>query len=223
MVSGLRLVLLAVLLAGCGGSVAPSAAPANPSLAPALPAGSYQSRAFEPQVTFTLPEGWWIAADERDHLELRPVSTDQGGIFLFRDPEAASQDESCPLTAEPNVGGLSTELAAWIRGLPGLDVSSPRLASVGGLRGTELDLRIVDGWQESCWFANGLPTVPLFVGGDSQMRWVVAGSEQLRLSLLDVPGGGTVVVDIDAFSGSLWNDLIEAATPIVNSFTFARE
>ena len=80
--------------------------------------------------------------------------------------------------------------------------------------------RIVDGWQASCPFANGLPTVPLFVGQDNQLRWVVAGSERLRLSLLDVPGGGTVVVDIDAFDGSLMDGLLDAASPIVASFQF---
>ena len=49
----------------------------------------------------------------------------------------------------------------------------------------------------------------------------MAGSERLRLSLLDVPGGGTVVVDIDAFDGSLMEELLPAAAPIVGSFSFA--
>ena len=50
---------------------------------------------------------------------------------------------------------------------------------------------------------------------------MVAGNERLRLSLLDVPGGGTVVVDIDAFDGTLMDDLLAAATPIVQSLSFA--
>jgi hypothetical protein len=100
-----------------------------------------------------------------------------------------------------------------------LAVGTPRLVTVGGLRGTEIDLQIATGWTPSCPFANGLPTVPLFVGAD-QLRWVIAGSEQLRLTLLDVPGGGTVVVDIDAFDGSLMAGLLDQATPIVNSFVF---
>jgi hypothetical protein len=59
------------------------------------------------------------------------------------------------------------------------------------------------------------------VGGDGNLRWVAAGNERLRLSLLDVPGGGTVVVDIDAFDGTLFDELLVAATPIVQSLEFA--
>jgi hypothetical protein len=213
--------LATALLPGCSGAVtAPTATPgaARPS---ALPAGAYQSRAFTPGVSFTLPAGWWIASDDADYLALQPVDTDQAGIFVFRDPKAASQDQDCPLEPAAGVGGLSTDLSAWIRGLPGLATGNPRLATVGGLRGTEIDLQIALGWQASCPFAGGLPTVPLFVGGTNELRWVIAGSEQLRLSLLDVPGGGTVVVDIDAFDGALMADLLESAAPIVGSFTFA--
>jgi hypothetical protein len=171
-------------------------------------------------VAFTLPSGWWIASDTDDYLALQPVDSNQVGIYLFRDPRAASQDLACPIEPEPNVGTLSSELSTWMRALPGLIASNPRLASVGGLRGTELDLRIADGWQASCPFADGLPTVPLFVGQTLELRWVVAGSERLRLSLLDVPGGGTVVVDIDAFDGLLMEVLLDAASPIVGSITF---
>ena len=212
--------ILAVVAVGCASGGTPSAAPSGASQPPALPAGTYQSQAFQPRVAFTLPSGWWIASDTDDYLALQPVDSDQVGIYLFRDPLAASQDLACPIEPEPNVGTISSELSTWMRALPGLIVSNPRLASVGGLRGTELDLRIADGWQASCPFADGLPTVPLFVGQTLELRWVVAGSERLRLSLLDVPGGGTVVVDIDAFDGLLMEVLLDAASPIVGSITF---
>jgi hypothetical protein len=212
------LLATAVFLLGRGsGSPAPTPAPSGP---PALPAGTYQSRAFQPQVSFTLPDGWWIASDGPAYLALQPVETDLAGIHLFRDPSAMSQDPTCPQTAEPGVGKLSTDLATWIRGRPGFVTSNPRLAEVGGLRGIELDVGIAQTWTTSCPFANGLPAVPLFVSSDG-FRWVVAGSEQLRLTLLDLPGGGTVVVDIDAFDGSLMSDLVTRATPIVRSFEFA--
>ena len=208
---------LALALAGCG-AVTP--APSGPT---ALPAGTYTSRGFQPPVTYTVPAGWWNRTDRADFLSLQPVNSDLVGIYLFRDPLPMSQDPTCPTAAEPDVATTSLALAAWIRSLPGLVVSNPRLVEIGGLRGTELDVAIRPDWTASCPFANGVPTVPLFVGADNQLRWVVAGSERLRLSLLDVPGGGTVVVDIDAFDGSFWDDLLAAATPIVRSFVFAAE
>lgn len=212
----LALALAAFLvLAGCAAAATPA-----PTLPPALPAGTYTSTAFQPPVTFTVPDGWWKPTDRADFLSLRPVVSDIVGIHLFRDPLPASQDPMCPTIAEPGIATTSLALTAWIGTLPGLVVSNPRLAEVGGLRGTEIDIAIRADWSASCPFAEGIPTVPLFVGADGNLRWVVAGSERLRLSILDVPGGGTVVVDIDAFDGSLWDELLAAATPIVRSFAF---
>lgn len=215
----LTLLAIAAITAGCGGST-PSSPQASPAV-PALPPGTYTSKVFKPQVTFTVPAGWALLTDSATYFQLTPAGSDVVGIHLFRDPLAASQDPACPDTPEPGVGRTALELSAWIRERPGLTVSAPKIVTVGGLRGTELELAIADGWTASCPFANGLPTVPLFVGSDGEYRWVVVGSERLRLDLLDVPGGGTLVVDADAFEGSLYDDLIAAATPIVGSLRFA--
>jgi hypothetical protein len=208
------------LITGQLGLGGPGATP-SPSGPSALPAGTYRSQAFQPQLTFTLPDGWWIESDSAPYLSLQPVESNLIGIHLFRDPQAASQEAACPLTAEPDVGRLSSDLSTWIRGRPGLATSNPRLSTIGGLRGVELDIRIADGWSASCPFANGLPTVPLFVIPDAGLRWVIVGTERLRLALLDVPGGGTVVVDVDAFDGALMDDLVARAAPIVGTFSFA--
>jgi hypothetical protein len=216
---GHRFVLAVALLAGCGAPA--TGAPQGGSLPPALPAGTYTSSAFQPAVTFTLPAGWWVSSDSADYLGLQPVASELTGVHFFRDPLAASQDLACPTIAEPGVGTLSADLAAWIRGLDGLVVSNPRLATVGSLRGVELDVAIAADWTASCPFADGLPTVPLFVGEGDSFRWVVAGNERLRLSLLDIPGGGTVVVDIDAFDGSLMDSLLLEAGPVVQGLSFA--
>jgi hypothetical protein len=213
------LILAAVLLAAC--SSAPATATPAPTLPPALPPGTYTSAAFQPAVTYTVPNGWRVASDSSDYFALQPANSEITGIHIFRDPQAASQDPTCPTSPEPGVGTGSLELATWIRGLPGMVASSPRMVTVGGLRGVELDLALNTGWTASCPFANGVPTVPLFVGTNGNLRWVVAGNERLRLSLLDVPGGGTVVVDIDAFDGTLFDELLAAATPIVQSLEFA--
>jgi hypothetical protein len=209
---------LVFLVGGLGG---PGGTPTS-SGPTGLPAGTYRSQLFQPQVTFTLPRGWAITADTADYFSIQPAGNEQVGIHLFRDPLALSQDAACPETAQPGVGSLSSELAAWIRGLPGLTVSNPRLANIGGLRGTEFDVQIAAGWTASCSFANGLPTVPLFLSqGGGYRWWIVAGSERLRLALLEVPGGGTVVVDVDAFDGTLMDALVAEAAPIVQTFSFS--
>jgi hypothetical protein len=206
-----------LLVAGC--STAP--ATRNPaSTPPGLPAGTHTSQAFQPQVTFTVPAGWAIMGDTERYFALQPAISDLVGIFLFRGPLPAVQDPTCPSTAASGVGTTSIALGSWIRALPGLSVSAPRLAAVGGLDGVELDIEIEAGWKASCPYANGLPAVPLFVEPASDFRWTVAGTERLRLALLDGPDGTTVVVDIDAFDGALMPDLLTAAAPIVRSMVF---
>jgi len=179
------------------------------------------SSAFQPALTYSLPAGWENPADLADFFQLRPTGSESQGLYVFRDPKPASQDASCPETAQPLVGGTSKDMIAWIRSLPGLVVSDPAPVTIGGLSGETIDLGIVNGWTASCPFANGSPTVPLFVGANGDYRWVIAGTERLRLAILDVPGG-TVVVDIDSFDGQNVDGLLAAADPILKSLSFAK-
>jgi hypothetical protein len=213
--------LLAGTIALACGSSGPAAATATPRPS-ALAPGTHTSLGFKPALTFTVPDGWYLKDDGPAYLGLVPVASDLVGIHVFRDPTAASQDPTCPETSAPGIGTTSVELSAWIRGRPGFVVGAPKLVTVGGLRGTQLDVHITPGWTPSCSFANGSPTVPLFVRAGS-FYWVVAGNEQLSLFLLDVPGGGTVVVDIDAFDGTQMDALLSSATPIVGTFAFAAQ
>ncbi len=221
---GLGTLALTLLLAACGGAAFPPPQAPQATDAPAassLPAGTYTSAAFQPAVTFTLPAGWEIAGDAARSFQLSPAGNQIDGIYLFRDVAAASQDASCPDQAQVGVGTTSSELVRWIRGLPGLTVSNPAIASIGTLPATSIDVGIKDGWLQSCSFANGSPTVPLFFGGIDSYRWVVYGTERMRLYLADLPGGGTLVVDIDTIDGPFIDQLIAQALPIVNSMTFA--
>jgi hypothetical protein len=213
---------LPLLIATCGasGGTAAPAAPSTP-VETAMPAGTYSSTVFQPTATFTLPDGWVLASDSAGYLQLRPANQDVLGIHLFRGVTAASQDESCPTTPAPGVGTTSTELVSWMRGLDGLTVSSPALVTVGGLHGSSIDVGIADGWTRSCPFANGVPAVPLLVESGTDLRWVVSGGERLRLYLLDLPDGGTLIVDVDDFEGSQASSLLGVAAPIVKSLSFA--
>jgi hypothetical protein len=213
---------LPILAAACGGSGGTTGTTASSAVVESpMPAGTYSSTVFQPTATFTLPGGWVLASDSAGYMQLRPANQDVLGIHLFRGVTAASQDPSCPTTAAPGIGTTSTELVKWIRGLEGLTVSSPALVTVGGLHGSSIDVGIADGWTKSCPFANGVPAVPLFVDAGTALRWVVSGGERLRLYLLDLPDGGTLIVDVDDFEGSQFSNLLGAAAPIVKSLSFA--
>jgi hypothetical protein len=222
----LALAIIAPLVVACtGASIPPPAggSAAASATAPAttpMPAGTYTTSSFQPALTFTVPAGWELVADTPTWVQLQPAGAPDLGIYVFRDAFALSQESSCPTTEEAGVGRTSSALVTWLRGLPGVTSTSPALVTVGGLRGASVDLSIKDGWTTSCPFANGIPTVPL-IRNDGIERWVLAGSERLRFYVLDVPGGGTIIVDVDDFEGSQFDTLTSGAAPIIRSFEFA--
>ena len=223
MFRGFALVAVVLLVSACGASTLPPPAAASPTAAPAvtpMPAGTYSSVSFNPAATFTVPGGWVLAEDSEQYLALVPSGNDLVGMYMFRDPKAASQDATCAAAPEAGVGGTSSELVKWIQGRPGLVVSTPAMATVGGLPGVAIDVALKADWTQSCPFSGGTPAVPLF-NSPAIDHWVVVGNERLRLYLLDLPGGGTVVVDQDAFDGTQIEALISSSSGILRSLQFA--
>lgn len=97
------------------------------------------------------------------------------------------------------------------------------MVTFGGVRGTGIDVSVASTWTQSCPFANGLPAVPLFIDPTHTLHWVVAGPEKLRLYLLDVPGKGTLIVDLDSFDGVGYSTLLSTGGPIVSSLSIATQ
>lgn len=220
LVPAARSLLIAVLVAACGVLPGTGATPSPSGPAP-LAAGTHTSVAFRPAMTYTVPAGWTNSADDSTYFELMPVLDQNNGIHVFRDWQALSQASDCPFTRQPNVGTSAIELVTWIRSLKGLSVSQPVMVTVGGIPATSIDVRIAQGWTTSCPFANGLPAVPLLIDPATTLHWVIADKEALRLYLLDVPGQGTVIVDLDSFDGDGFQTLLANAAPVVRSLAFA--
>ena len=217
--TGIAALVLLPLVAGC--SLLPGSASPSPSGPPAVPAGTHTTTSFQPTTTYTVGDGWVNPIDSPDYFNLAVALDVNNGIHLFHNPQALSQDPACPAAAQPGVGTTAADLVSWIRALPGLNVSQPVMVTVGGLPATQMDVSIHTTWTTSCSFANGLPTVPLFYRPSQVLGWWVAGDEKLRLYLLDVPGQGTVVVDLDSFAGDGFGDLLTNAAPVVKSLSFA--
>jgi len=212
--------LLIPLVAGCSALPGAKASPSSSSLSE-LPAGTHTTTAFQPVTTYTVVTGWVNPADVADYFNLFPALDQNNGVHLFHNPQPLSQDPACPAQAQPGVGTTAAELVAWIRSLKGLNVSQPAMVTVAGLPATQLDVSIHSNWTQSCSFANGLPTVPLFYRPSATLGWWVAGDEKLRLYLVDVPNQGTVVIDLDSFDGSGFGDLLTSGSAIVKSLQFA--
>jgi hypothetical protein len=194
-----------------------------------LEPGTYSASFFEHPVRyeFTVPDPgwtWYYSGNFRivtDDTPTDGLTRSSEGIYVMRDPVAASS--TCEEVPQPGVGRSVDDLAGWLEQRPGLDVSGRGPVTIGGLRGVQMDIVIDPDWKKTCPFSEGLPAVPLvvhqskFAGYHStivpglSMRWFLLPWED-----------GVLLVDIDNSRGRMSNDqLLEAATPIVESFDFS--
>jgi hypothetical protein len=239
-------VILALVTAACGGGAVlstaspvpslpprptPVAAVATASLAPKIVpppcfgsclAGTYQSRRFQPSLTYTVPAGWFTGDQPLEYVFTVGSDTAGDGIFLFRDPIAHSQDPDCPMAADPTIGTSPKELTDWIASLPGLKATTPKAVSLGGLPGFTLDIRLAPHWTHACPYSDGQPVVPLIVGSQpgSGPDWNV-GSTGMRIWVLDAGANRRVWIDMEAGDHLTLEQLVERAAPVVESFDFS--
>ena len=187
--------------------------PSRACLGP-LEEGTYLSQRFEPALTFTVSAGWNNPWDTRRRFRLWTPGWDPGttlfdypGVWVHRDPRP---DEGCSPHADATVGTSAREIATWVANHPGIMTDAPSPVEVAGLSGYQLDVSLADSWRESCPDAPG--AVWLF--DDVYLRGEeYPGFATMRLILLDLPDGGSILIAID-------EDRLDVAMPVVHSFEF---
>ena len=194
-----------------------------------LEAGMYTSQRFEPALTFTVPAGWNNVWDTRGAFDLwAPGWSDNGadqgtdcrsgpspcgylfdqpGLSVRRDPRP---EQGCSGYADATVGTSAIELATWVANHPAIMAGAPSPVEVGGLTGYQLDVSLADTWQKSC--RERAPGAAVWLFEDLYLN-ENPGFTTMRLILLDLPDGGSVLIAIDGTQ-------VDAAMPIVDSFVF---
>ena len=154
---------------------------------------------------------------------LHPAGPDTDAIFFFRDVRVLT--EGCEPHFDETVGNTAAEIAAWMTSNPGITSTPTELVSHGGLRGVLLDIGASGTYTTVCpndlgTYPDGLPILPLFAGaGSGDLTWFIGGDERMRLYLLDMPGGGNIVISIDAI-GSDFETLLEVTQRVLDGITF---
>ena len=216
------------------GSAETSAPPANACSDPELPTcagplepGAHRSRLFIPPIDYIIPldspVAWDNPEDRPGTFTLHPAGPDTDAIFFFRDVRVLTGE--CNPMFNEGVGNTAHEIADWMEANPGLIVNNRQPATHGGLRGVLLDVSASGTYttlcpEESRGYPAGVPIVPLFAGaGSGELTWYVGGDEQMRLYLLDMPGGGNLVISIDAMTGD-FETLLEVTQRVLGGITF---
>jgi hypothetical protein len=214
-------------------SVSPTASvdacphPDGGSCAGVLEPGVRRTLEFIPPFVYDIPDEAQIAWDNPEDLPgtftLHPAGPETDAIFFFRDVRVLSP--GCDPHFDEDIGNASADIAAWLVANPNLTATAPEPVTVGGLAGVLVDIAASGAYATDCpndqdTYPAGVPIVPLFAGaGSGDLTWYVGGTERMRLYLLDLPGGGNLVISIDAIAGD-FDTLLEISLPVIHSIGF---
>ncbi len=176
--------------------------------------------------SYVVPAGWssiWNGLG-------RPNDPGTMSISLTVDVAPHSQAANCPDAVEPGVGSTPADLATWLQGLPGLVTTTPTPVTIGGHSGLLMDVSVAPAWRLVCQqFYPDAPHRSVFTFTDRadapskvHIRSELEGDAHSRYILLAFGAAHTLLIEISAPDEASWNDLVQAAMPIVETFEFTR-
>lgn len=210
-------------------TVAPSPTPTADASSPAalpsceplfgcepLPAGTYETAAFRPTLTFTVPPGGWTHEGDRARgFSLGKSSSRFGvlGVSVMSQRAIPVQDD-CSGDRKPGAGDTVQDWVAFLIEHPGLETTKPVPVALGGFDGMQLDVKVAASWTLTCPESEG-PAVVLIAGSDP------IDTARVRFRILDV-AGQTVIVYVDESDSSLGSleERDAALKPLLDTLEF---
>ena len=213
-----------------------------------LDAGTYGAEYFDPRIasrawsprfgalTFTIPDGWATAGDVPNVFSLTPAAdyaqeTKDGPapgaiheVDVFAAPRLPVQGARCDASPDERAPHSVADLVAHLTHDRALTVDQLQTTTVAGLPATVLDVKLASTWAGQCQEVGIASTY--FAGsfgsgsGSADYSLGVATGERQRLMLVDLGRGDVVAIVIDSSSSARFDALLDAATPIVQSFQF---
>ena len=202
---------------------------ANVCLGP-LEAGSYSSMYIDPfipwdaawrprfgAIRYTVPDGWANMSDFRSQYVIgpRPPNGD-AGIYIWSEIQIVSASDPCSEVADPDIGRSAQAMTDWLAHAAGVTASDPVAVTIGGLSGWRLDVSMDPTWTTTCPYSGGEPTRPLFTDPDPApgLAWNLGPETRMRLFVLDLGDGRSLVVDIEGAKAQ-YDAILAEATGIV--------
>jgi len=217
---GVPLLLLvgAVSLLGSDPDPKVPLAPPSTSVSP-TPVSGRSGVLFEAPFKYTLPPGWTVS-EETWLFRLDPPEAPEGWVAFYVFSGFVPARSDCSDRPEQGVGRSSDAMTSWLSTHPALDATTPREVTLGGATGSWVDVQLADDWDYTC---PGGPTGGLrLVTGypDNIGKWSIDRNEKIRFYVLDLPAGDTVTIVISATDAMYFDDVIDQAAPVVESFKF---
>jgi hypothetical protein len=192
-----------------------------------LAAGTYTTDAFQPGLTYTMPEGWQNLSDlQGEVFFLAPGQSLEGvnaggsdyiGVYTsVRALNRRCRTEAEAASDQPGVARTPQALAAEFQARRGLATTTPRAVSIGGLSGLVMDISMAADWTGTCFYLDE-PAVQLMGGvAPSDFEHGILRDLTMRLYLLR-RGDSTLAIEIDDYSNGA---NLDAYSRIVEAFEF---
>jgi hypothetical protein len=203
--------------------------PSEPDCIGPLAPGIHSSANLITPFAFEVPDGWSKELDVPGSFGLTSSAFPTGYLAVIPDWQIVTQGQ-CSLDPEPGLGRTVDDLVTWLTEHPGLITSTPAPVALGGLEGQVVEIKKNPDWKDTRGKGTVGPEHPcpgrvgLFTHEgtiDDPGYWDINDSMRMRLLFLDAGNHHVVTVHIETSDREGFDDFVEAATPIVESFDFS--
>jgi hypothetical protein len=190
---GLLAMLVLSVTSACGEGEKESKARPLPEAEKALRPGTYRSQEFKPPLSFHVGKGWSSTPPEEASDDLVIARGQTAGLGFFN-----VQDVYKPTTTgSANVVDAPKDMVGWLQQHPYLQTSKPEPVTVGGVKGLQFDMVMVDlpkGYNPTCSSIIDNPNcVDLFRLSTGDPIFLAEG-EKMRVIVLEDVEGETVTI-----------------------------
>jgi hypothetical protein len=212
---GPLVILVLLTLSACGGAQAqgrkvPEDKGGEATKPHRIPAGNYVTDEFRPAMSFRLNKGWQSGPHpkesfdgflETSHTITLSAFSEAGTSFLefLVVPKVYKVVSSYEARAKP----APKDMVSWLRNNPNLDTEKPEPASVGGVKGKELDAvashipqEYFSGNYHGCCQRPSLPLFQVIPGYGTEGTYGIRKDEKVRFIVLDDVKGKTVTIAV---------------------------
>ncbi len=190
-----------------------------------LTPGAHRTKYVKPNFSFEIAEpGWENLRGAGGLFDIRPTDSPGDELWFLQEVTARSAEGERPF----GVSGSAQELADWLAAREDLVVEGPETATVGGLDGMMLTIRVRDDAASGLHDCDAEPCVLLLGGADPAERstwdwtWALSRGQAMQLWLLDA-GDQIVGLNATAWNGDELTALVDEVQPIIDSIQFVED
>lgn len=204
-----------------GTAPAAACAEAGAACAGPLTAGANSSIAFQPKLTFTVPDGWTNPLDTARKYTLHYNFARAHFLQVKTQVSIPDQTTDCSRALKPGAGNRVADWVSFFVNHPGLISTEPKAITIGGYAGFQLDLHVDSSWTAKCPKSLG-PAVVLMTPTAADAKgssWI--DDQNVTMRILDVAGEVVIIYMESSNDAADLAALNEAFTPIFATFQFS--